>query len=237
MGGCSVLTHREFRSGNLAPVVIAFHKFGMTIQIPGITQWVRQHDRIGIRFVVQTPKTQYQLEALIACLLLPEDTQYLARLKEFAALKLDSERDDILAPLPAKRASNVTPDAGIPYHRSVHDGAGRLCAPEPEAWPATLHLRCGLPSMECNLADISTNGAVVFTTKPFWGESQDLVDLKFTLNSLCFLLRGTVLTIEHEHFLGIRFEKMRDQKREELEQILKELAEMHRIRPEYPEDA
>jgi hypothetical protein len=65
LGGCQVRAEGQFLAGPMVRVEVLFQVLGETLRIAGVTQWTRQKQWIGIRFLNVTERKRAALTQLI----------------------------------------------------------------------------------------------------------------------------------------------------------------------------
>ena len=65
LGGCQVRAEGQFLAGPMVRVEVLLRVLGETLRIAGVTQWTRQKQWIGIRFLDVTERKQAALLHLI----------------------------------------------------------------------------------------------------------------------------------------------------------------------------
>jgi c-di-GMP-binding flagellar brake protein YcgR len=65
LGGCQVRAEGQFLAGPMVRVEVLFRVLGETLRIAGVTQWTRQKQWIGIRFLDVTERKRAALLQLI----------------------------------------------------------------------------------------------------------------------------------------------------------------------------
>lgn len=65
LGGCQVRAERQFLAGPMVRVEVLFKVLGETLRVAGVTQWTRQKQWIGIRFLDVTARKRAALLQLI----------------------------------------------------------------------------------------------------------------------------------------------------------------------------
>jgi c-di-GMP-binding flagellar brake protein YcgR len=65
LGGCQIRAEGQFLAGPMVRVEVLFRVLGETLRIAGVTQWTRQKQWIGIRFLDVTERKRTALLQLI----------------------------------------------------------------------------------------------------------------------------------------------------------------------------
>ena len=86
-----------------------------------------------------------------------------------------------------------------------------------------VHVACRLQG---RIVDLSLGGCRVHTDQRFPVGIYTRVEIEFRLEGLPFRLAGVIQAIHDRHHVGIRLLDMSDRKREQLEQLIAEIAEM-----------
>jgi c-di-GMP-binding flagellar brake protein YcgR len=65
LGGCRVHTTKPFLAGPMVRVEVIFKILGDPLRVPGVTQWTRRKEFLGIRFLDMSERKRAKLVELI----------------------------------------------------------------------------------------------------------------------------------------------------------------------------
>jgi hypothetical protein len=234
LSGCSLETEKPFRHGALAPVELVLPIMDMLLHIGGVTQWMKKDTQIGLRFTHVSFRSKDQLGALIACILGQRTQQSVIEM--MVSLKLNQSTGDVLIAKPPEKAPEQPslPPGPLPYNAQVHCGEGRILSPKEGEWKVLVQSPDGRYKSSGDFIDLSLGGCTIRSDKQFAGEVGDHLELNFELQCMRFLLSGITQAVYNTETVAIWFNNLGRRRREELEQVIGELATETRQKLEYP---
>lgn len=226
VGGCSLETEQPFRYGALAPIEVVLPILGMVLHIAGVTQWVKRDSLMGIHFRHANCDSQSQLRSLVDCLLGRRSVESVR--ESIGSRKLSPAFGDVLAVQSQglRLASSSLPplhQSRSVYDRSVHCGEGRLYPADDSDWPVVFHAMANRLCLTGSIVDLSLGGCTIRATKPFFGDINEPIEVQFRIEGRSFLLSGVTMALYDAHCLGVQFDAMNCQLREELALLLTDL--------------
>lgn len=225
-GGCSLQTDEPFRHGALAPVEVFLPIAGMVLHIFGDTQWVKKECLMGIRFRHANLDSQNQLRCLIDCLLGRRSVESV--MESIGSQKLNPASGDVLAvqfpgAMPAPPGVRPQRQSRLVYDRSIHCGEGRIYTRDEGEWPVVFQTLSNHLGFRGSIIDFSLGGCTIRAARPFFGDVNEPVEVHFKIHGQGYLLGGVTMAIYDAFCIGIQFDAMNGQQREELALQMAEL--------------
>ena len=228
LGGCCVRTEQPFSEGALAPVEIVLMIFGLILRIGGVTQWTSTGNLIGIRFAHPSTRSKNQLAGLLTCLI---DKSAAESVKEAIAADHDLPGKPILVAQEQPGRPDVAVQSAVesvhpePPKPHAESDSARTQLPVETEWPAVLRFLESRAHVQGLIVDLKPDGCTVKTSEPFPGSLHVRVELSFHMRGLPFQLAAVTVAFPDKHTTDIRFLDMSRRKREELGQVIEEIAD------------
>jgi hypothetical protein len=244
--GCHLKTREDFRAGSLAHVKLTVPIDGMVLRIWGITQWVKPERMLGIHFIHPTGRSKNQLAGLLTCLLERSASDVvraaLAAQAECMIVSLERSVDvdagpaTVLAPAEEAHEGLSRPGVASPRRPSLNDThkVQDLSATES---PAVLHLVTGDLKLGGHILDLSSSGCIVSLNHPYVGNIMVRVEVEFRVRGLQFRLPGVTAAFHDKHTVEVRFLDVSARKKEDLDQVIREMIEVDGKKSSGAEDA
>jgi len=249
--GCRLRTVQQFSAEPGLRVEVAFRVNGLAFKFAGITKWTNHWNLVGIRFVDVPRRCRADLAELIGEL--KEDGAAIAGSARIepgdAGLHANEDSSQPLESAPKDRESSVPENESTGKIHTVLFQAQRTgqpplpqsAAPADEAKPerrmqprhsvdmaAVIQLidgNSGLGSrLRGRILDLSSTGCRIRTDDRFAAEIYTCVEIEFRAQGLPFRLAGMIQAIHGRSAVGIRFLEVSARKRQQLEQLMQEIA-------------
>lgn len=250
-GGCLVQIGKSVAVRPGLPIEIYFKVRGTSFRLRGIVQWAIEGNAIGIQFANMVPR---HVDALAEVLREMETT---AAIRAEAAKRLaaglearetlKSEADNLLEAaanppkiqhLPKTESSPVaTPPAAPsedakPNPAPAKSGRERRQTMRQEVDDtAQIHLVKIRSILKGRILDLSLGGCRIRTDERFPVGIYTRVEVEFHLDGLPFRLGGVIQVIHDRYHVGIRFLDLSERKREQVQDLIEEIAEMRAAHP------
>jgi c-di-GMP-binding flagellar brake protein YcgR len=244
-GGCRIYTQERVSASPGVRVEISFKINGITFRLSGVLRWTDRRRLAGIRFTNMTPRRQEELAEAIA-----EIEAAAAKAQKAAEAEQAAENAlrELAEQQAREQAARQAQAAAAANAQLAHPGPQGLSAqqaspPAPSApapvkrerrsqvrhevdTSATIHLVKGEFHVTGRILDLSLSGCRIGTEKRFQHDIYTRVETEFRMEGLPFLLGGVVQTIHNRFAIGIRFLDVSARKREQLLELIEEIAEM-----------
>jgi c-di-GMP-binding flagellar brake protein YcgR len=225
LGGCRLSTPERVAVGILSRVEVAFQLRGITFRIVGVTAGTRTGRSFGIRFVELPARRAEELAEVIAEVSAAPaaGSPAMRRLPEPTASASPAPPEKFAESVqPAKPApaptSSVTPAPADRRAHNRHQVDTRV----------NLTLIKGAICMPGYILNLSQGGCRLRTDERFNVGIYARVEAEFFLHGLPFRLAGVSQAIMDRNTIGIHFLDMSDRKREQLTELIAEIAEAER---------
>jgi len=260
MGGCRIRTEQRFLAGSQARVEVSFTVNGLLFRLNGLTQWTDGAHQVGIRFVDVTSRRMSELVELLSEVEQENAAKAakLAAEAEAAAAQAPAEaEEEPAAEAVALQSVEPEPEAEASSEAvAVEDSEPEPLVAELE--PAAAEVGTGKPpkrerraqsryevdtsaaiylinvgsKLSGRILDLSLGGCRIRTMEHFPVGIYTRVETEFRLEGLPFRLAGVVQAVhDRGRFnIGVRFLDMSERKREQLEQLIREIEEMYAAR-------
>ena len=221
------------------PVEIYFKVRGTSFRLRGVVQWTIESNAIGIQFANMVPR---HLDALAEVL---RDMEATAAIRAQAAKKLAAEHE---AGGTLKWESGNSPEAQSSPTVESSPVAKPPTPPTEDATPnpapakagrerrqtmrqevddsAQIHLVKIRSILKGRILDLSLGGCRIRTDERFPVGIYTRVEVEFHLDGLPFRLGGVIQVIHDRYTVGIRFLDLSERKREQVQDLIEEIAEM-----------
>jgi hypothetical protein len=247
LSGCRVITDQRFLAGIMVRVEVQFQLQGILFRIVGVTVSGREARSIAIRFLDLTQRRREELADVIA-----EVAESNAAKAAAAAAQAETASPDLASgspetPTPNPETKPVSIPASLPpvSMNSIH------AVPE-EATPAASALEPAKPrlhldrrshgrhavdtsarlllvksaiSMPGRILNLSLGGCRIRTDERFQVGIFVRIEAEFYLHGLPFRVAGVSQAILDRNTIGIRFLDLSDRRREQLTELIAEIAE------------
>ena len=236
--GCLVQIGKSAAVRPGLPVEIYFKVRGTAFRLRGIAQWVIESKAIGVQFANMVPR---HVDALAEVLREMEAT---AAIRAEGAKKLAAERAarETVKPEPdkpmeaassptAERAPASEPAAPVsesatPNPASARGRERRQTMRQEVDDSAQIHLVKIRSILKGRILDLSLGGCRIRTDERFPVGIYTRVEVEFHLDGLPFRLGGVIQVIHDRNTVGIRFLDLSERKREQVQDLIEEIAEM-----------
>ena len=226
--GCRVRTSKPVLVRSRLPVEIFFKVSGTAFRFRGVIQWVSGSNLLGIRFVNMIPRRAVAL-AEVLC-----EMEAAAAVRAEAATKLAAEHAARVNEIPESEhspfsAEQVSPAMGAPTGETApimsrHER--RESARHELDDSAEIHLFKIGSSLRGRILDLSLGGCRIRTEERFPVGIYTRVETDFCLAGLPFRLGGVVQVIHDRNTVGIRFLDLSERKRQQVLDLIGEIAEL-----------
>jgi hypothetical protein len=210
-----------FRDGAIANVELELSIFGLPLRICGITQWSASSQQLGIRFIHPGVKTKNQVAGIISCLIdesAREAVQEILAAESAPPVEMPLEVPEVTEP------ESAPVSASMASVLAVLGDQQRVKPPSPGDWAALVRSVQAERLFTGTLAELSLTGCCVRFTHPFAGLLNQEVEVEFEIQRLHFRLAGVPKAIHDGLMVGIQFNAMSFRRRDELTQLIAELA-------------
>lgn len=247
--GCRLRTVQQFSAELGQRVEVAFRVNGLAFKFAGITQWTNRWNLVGIRFIEVPRRSRADLAELIGEL--KEEGAELAGSASVEPVGASlSPSQEIPHPSEASAQSQKSPGPENQSSNKIHtvlyqaQPSSRPSPPQsPEDEPqperraqprysvnlaAVIQLIDGNSALGARLRgrilDLSSTGCRIRTDDRFAAEIYTCVEIEFRAQGLPFRLAGMIQAIHGRSAVGIRFLEVSARKRQQLEQLMQEIA-------------
>lgn len=242
-GGCRLATPERMLVGILARVEVQFQLRGLAFRIVGVTAGTRTGKSFAVRFLDLPRRREEELAEVLAevAILAAESRVEVepaatgSQVEEVVAVAAP----DSVAVLPSAIVEEVAPATSIPR------GSTPLSSAAPSSLPlaskaagdrrsssrhavdtrANLILVKGAIRMAGQILNLSLGGCRVRTDERFSVGIYTRVEVEFYLHGLPFRVGGVSQAILDKNTVGIRFLDMSDRRRDQLTELIAEIAE------------
>lgn len=226
LDGCLIRLRGNFLDGALAYVEVVLHLFGMVLHIGGITQWVRQGNLIGLRFIHPTARAKNELAGLLTCLVDREAAPEIQ--KALALARFDPRSTHVLAvekpEVPAAQLV-ATESEAAPQKEAIPE--------EPFDWMAGMYFPELQKQLRGTILGIHMEGCVFELEESFAGRHPAQVEVEFTMRGLPLRLGGNTAPTKDKRIINIIFDEASTRRHRQLAELVQEIQEaQHRIVPD-----
>ncbi len=249
--GCRVRTAGRYPVAAPAGIEVIFKVNGIAFRLGGVIEWIEHQQVAGIRFGAMAPRRREALEDLLAELDAEEQARAAAQASadETGALPKEVARSAASAnqrvdPAPAKdpiRASPAERRSIEPAEPTLMTNQLTPAAPALRPAPAskrerrqevrhavdtraTVFLIDVRAQISGRILDLSMSGCRIRTDERFPVGIYRRVETEFKADGLPFRLAGVVQALHDRFTVGIRFLDLSPRKREQLAQLMEEIA-------------
>ena len=247
--GCRLRTVQQFSAQLGQRVEVAFRVNGLAFKFAGITQWTNRWNLVGIRFIEVPRRSRADLAELIGEL--KEEGVELAgsALVEPADAILPPSQEIPQTPeAPAENQKSPEPENQssskihtVLFQAQPTNRPSPSQSPDDEPRPerrtqprysvdlaAVIQLIDGNSALGARLRgriqDLSSTGCRIRTDDRFTEGIETCVEIEFRAQGLPFRLSGIIQAIHGRSAVGIRFLEVSARKRQQLEQLMQEIA-------------
>ncbi len=261
--GCRVRADRQHALGDAAGIEVMFQLNGIAFRLGGTMQWVDAQQTAGIRFNAMAPRRREALEEVLAEL--EAERQAARSADAGPAVESDAaalvptviampHRTGELGPSRAPETERCSADRTSPGPVAIFNGCGTpaeaksgLLAGPPRArerrseirhavdTSATVHFIDVRAQISGRILDLSMSGCRLRTLERFPVGIYRRVETEFKADGLPFRLGGVVQALHDRFTVGIRFLDLSLRKRDQLQQLMDEMAETQTKEPIGPE--
>jgi hypothetical protein len=223
--GCRLRALEPFSAFAHARVEVAFKINGIAFRFPGVIQWTDGQNLAGVRFVNIIPRRQEELAEVIG----EVEAITAARAQEQAAEKAEAEkRARKLAETQAREGAApeaIAPPASV--HLSPSGDRSGPARHEVDTSAAIFLAEAGY-RLEGRILDLSVSDCCIRTAERVLVSIHTRVETELCLDGFLFRLSGVIQAIHDRNTVGIRFLDMSERKREQVEELMKEIEEMQK---------
>jgi len=237
-GGCRLRAKQRLKVRPRIPVEVTFKIRGLPMLLCGVIQWTDYADMFGIRFVDVSSRRKEMLAELIGEI----EAIHAGELKRLGNTPSDRRADPRVMAPPAQPGSleivprrqpaelqqtDIRPDPQPAQPTQIADaGEDRVRSRQEVDTSAFILLIRSGAKLSGRIVDLSLGGCRIRTDELFPQGIYTRVDLEFRLEEQPFRLSGVIQHIQDRRFAGIRFMDLSDGKKEQLEQLIREVEEM-----------
>lgn len=229
--GCCARIQSPFREGALEYVELHMRLFNQSLEIGGITQWIRKGQLVGIRFIHPNYRSRNEMAALLTCLADREASQEIQAVIAEARAHGDA--------LSVGKAQNQKPAEAMKPHpkKVLHQEVSQQQSSNrhevlSDDDAALLHFVNGGSLLKGTIDGLSMNGCRIRLDKPYRGEYSTRIEVEFAIRGLHFRIGGVTQPANDPHSMNICFLEMPERRRNELVQALNELESLAMKTPE-----
>ena len=234
-GGCRLATPERMLVGILARVEVQFQLRGIAFRIVGVTAGTRTGKSFAVRFLDLPRRREEELAEVLAEVanLAAEPLSTVSRAEGAIAIAAVAMPDSVVI-LPAAIIEEAAPVISIPMGSapsasapitSKAAGDRRSSSRHAVDTRANLILVKGAIRMAGQILNLSLGGCRVRTDERFSVGIYTRVEAEFYLHGLPFRVGGVSQAILDKNTIGIRFLDMSDRRRDQLTELIAEIAE------------
>jgi hypothetical protein len=235
-GGCRLATPERMLVGILARVEVQFQLRGLAFRIVGVTAGTRTGKSFAVRFLDLPRRREEELAEVLAEVadLAAEPPATVSRTEDLIAIAAVAVQDAV-AVLPAAIIDQPAPVISIPVGSAAPSSASvplaskaadrRSSSRHAIDTRANLILVKGAIRMPGQILNLSLGGCRVRTDDRFSVGIYTRVEAEFFLHGLPFRVGGVSQAILDKNTVGIRFLDMSDRRRDQLTELIAEIAE------------
>ena len=242
LDGCRLRMQHRYTAGTRTRVEVTFKVNGIVFRFLGVIQWSDGKCLVGVRFVEMASRRREQLaevlcemEAAAAARAAQEAAERAAA--ESAAREQTAREARELAEREARAWAEIQEAA----HRAeaAHEAAALQLSSPAQAkrnrraqarhevdTKATIFLIKIGSTLRGRIVDLSASGCRIRCAERFPVGIYTRVETEFHLEGLPFRLGGVIQAIHDRNYVGIRFLDVSQRKREQVEQLIAEIAEL-----------
>jgi hypothetical protein len=235
-GGCRLATPERMLVGILARVEVQFQLRGLAFRIVGVTAGTRTGKSFAVRFLDLPRRREEELAEVLAEVanlaieptVTTEPLAMVSRAEEVTAVAAVAASDSV-AVLPGAIVKEAAPVVSTPMDAaslaSKAAGDRRSSSRHAVDTRVNLILVKGAICMAGQILNLSLGGCRVRTDERFSVGIYTRVEAEFYLHGLPFRVGGVSQAILDKNTVGIRFLDMSDRRRDQLTELIAEIAE------------
>jgi c-di-GMP-binding flagellar brake protein YcgR len=242
-GGCRIRTKEQFPAGSMVRVEVNFKVRGIAFRFSGMTQWTDGRQLVGVRFMdVPLRRREELVEALfeVAAENAAKAAQQAERKEtrqtpvQIPALAIVARAHPLPETVPAlpgdarlrpaeSNKAEAQPASMSPAQPTGRDRRETLR--EAVDTTATIILIKIASRLQGRILDLSLSGCRIRTDERFPVGIYTRVETEFRIAGLPFRLAGVVQAVHDRQTVGIRFLDMSSRKREQVEELIRDIRE------------